>query len=80
MNVIARQRYFIPLQNGNTLNVLVEEQGNPGLYKYAAVLNNWEEGCMFEIGDSVDEAVGNLAELINVALPADWKREGEPVN
>jgi predicted RNase H-like HicB family nuclease len=72
MNVIRRMRYLIPLENGNTINVLVEEQGNPRLYKFAAVLDDWDEGCMFETGNSVEEAVGNLADLINVTLPEDW--------
>jgi hypothetical protein len=74
MNVKSRTRYLIPLQNGNTINVLVEEQGNPRLYKYAAVLNDWDEGCMFETGNSVEETVGNLADLINVTLPEDWRQ------
>jgi predicted RNase H-like HicB family nuclease len=36
------------------------------------VLDDWDEGCMFETGNSVEEAVGNLADLINVTLPEDW--------
>ena len=76
MNVISSRRYLIPLQNGNTINVLVEEQGNPGLYKYAAVLNRWHPDCWFETGNSIDEAVGNLADLIDVTLPEDWRKYG----
>lgn len=76
MDVIGRRRFLIPLGNGNTINVLVEEQGNPQLYKFAAVLNDWNEGCMFETGNSVDEAVVNLADLINVVLPDNWRIYG----
>lgn len=73
MSVLSRRRFFIPLSNGNTINVLVEEQVNSRLYKYAAVLNDWDEGCMFETGGTIQEAVSNLADLINVSLPDDWQ-------
>lgn len=73
MNVIGSKRYLIPLQDGETINVLVEEQGNPRLYKYAVVLNDWDADCKFETGNSVEEAVGNLFDLINIPLPEDWR-------
>lgn len=76
MNVVGRQRYLIPLLNGSTINVLVEEQGNPRLYKYAAVLNDWDQDCQFETGNTIDEAVGNLADLLDVTLPHDWRTYG----
>jgi hypothetical protein len=76
MNVIGTQRFLIPLGNGETINVLVEEQGNPRLYKFAAVLNDWDADCKFETGNSVDEAVGNLADLLDVTLPDDWRTYG----
>ena len=73
MNVISRRRYLIPLQNGDTLNVLVEEQGNPSLYKYAAVDTGWDERCKFSTGNTIEDAVNELADLIDVTLPHDWR-------
>jgi hypothetical protein len=77
MSVLKRVRYLIPLDNGNTINVLVEEQSNPRLYKYAAVLGDWDEGCMFETGNTIEETVNSLADLLNVTLPVDWMSYGD---
>jgi hypothetical protein len=76
MNVKGSQRYLIPLQNGETVNILVEEQGNPRLYKYAAVLNDWDQDCKFETANTIDEAVGNLADMLDITLPHDWRTYG----
>lgn len=76
MNVVKSQRFLIPLQGGDTINVLVEEQGNPRLYKFAAVLNDWDADCKFETGNTVDEAVGNLADMLDITLPHDWRTYG----
>jgi hypothetical protein len=73
MSVVSRQRYLIPLSNGETLNVLVEEQANPSLYKYAAVQNDWDERCIFETADTVDAAVQQLAEMLHLELPDNWR-------
>jgi hypothetical protein len=66
-----RKRYLIPLSSGE-INVLVEEQDNPILYKFAAVLNDWDQDCQFETGNTVEEAVENLATLIDATLPDNW--------
>lgn len=76
MKVVSSQRFLIPLQNGEIINVLVEEQAGTSFYKYSAVLNGWDDQAKFETGNTIEETVVNLADLLEVELPKDWRSYG----
>jgi len=75
MNPISSERLLIPV-NDELISVLLEEQRDPSPYKFFAVLNGWDERCIFGTGKTVDEAMSELADMVGIDLPADWRQYG----